>query len=152
MTTTPSPPTWTSSSPPWTCARPISPGTRGRRGDRPLPRHLRIRTGRRAAIISGIPPYLLKTDQTPQDVPQEVFDQIAGALTADRFAYFTEWNSNFFNLDQTLGSRISEEVVRDAWNTAVSASPARDDRVHGDLAHRLPRRRSQSTGRDSPDR
>ena len=79
---------------------------------------------RRAAIISGIPPYLLKTRETPQAVPQEVFDQIAGALTADRFAYFTEWNKNFFNLDQTLGSRISEEVVRDAWHTAVSASPA----------------------------
>lgn len=79
---------------------------------------------RRAVIISGIPPYLLKTDQTPQGVPQETFDQIAGALTGDRFAYFTEWNKNFFNLDQTLGSRISEEVVRDAWNTAVSASPA----------------------------
>jgi non-heme chloroperoxidase len=79
---------------------------------------------RRAVIISGIPPYLLKTDQTPQGVPQETFDQIAGALTGDRFAYFTDWNKNFFNLDQTLGSRISEEVVRDAWNTAVSASPA----------------------------
>jgi non-heme chloroperoxidase len=79
---------------------------------------------RRAAIVSGIPPYLLKTDQTPQGVPQEVFDQIAGALAADRFAYFTEWNKNFFNLDQTLGTRISEEVVRDAWNSAVSASPA----------------------------
>ena len=37
---------------------------------------------RRAAIISGIPPYLLKTDETPQGVPQEVFDQIAGALLA----------------------------------------------------------------------
>jgi non-heme chloroperoxidase len=79
---------------------------------------------RRAAIISGVPPYLLKTSETPQGVPQEVFDQIAGALTADRFAYFTEWNKNFFNLDQTLGSRISEEVVTDAWNSAVSASAA----------------------------
>jgi non-heme chloroperoxidase len=36
---------------------------------------------RRAVIISGIPPYLLKTDQTPQGVPQEVFDQIARAPT-----------------------------------------------------------------------
>lgn len=77
---------------------------------------------RRAAIISGVPPYLLKTPDNPQGVPQEVFDQIEAALTADRFGYFTEWNKNFFNLDQTLGSRISEEVVRDAWNTAVSAS------------------------------
>lgn len=79
---------------------------------------------RRGAIISGIPPYLLKTDETPQGVAKEVFDQIASALTADRFAYFSEWNKDFFNLDETLGNRISEEVVRDAWNVAVSASPA----------------------------
>jgi non-heme chloroperoxidase len=79
---------------------------------------------RRAAIISGIPPYLLKTDQTRHGVPKGVFDQIAGALTADRFAYFTDWNKNFFDTDLFLGNRISEEVVQDAWNTAVSASPA----------------------------
>jgi non-heme chloroperoxidase len=79
---------------------------------------------RRAAIVSGVPPYLLKTPETPYGVPQEVFDQIAAALTADRAAYFTEWNKNFFNLDQTLGSRISAEEVQDAWNTAVGASPA----------------------------
>ena len=79
---------------------------------------------RKAAIISGVPPYLLKTPQTPDGVPQEAFDQIAAALTADRFAYFTEWNKNFFNLDENLGSRISAEAVQDAWNAAVSASPA----------------------------
>jgi pimeloyl-ACP methyl ester carboxylesterase len=79
---------------------------------------------RRAVIVSGVPPYLLKTAETPQGVPQEVFDEIEQALTADRFAYFTEWNKNFFNLDETLGSRISPEVVRDAWHLAVGASPA----------------------------
>jgi non-heme chloroperoxidase len=78
---------------------------------------------RRAVIISGVPPYLLKTPETPNGVPQEVFDEITAALQADRLAYFTEWNKNFFNLDQTLGTRISEEAVRDAWNTAAGASP-----------------------------
>jgi non-heme chloroperoxidase len=78
---------------------------------------------RRAAIVSGVPPYLLKTAETPNGVPQEVFDQIAGALTADRAAYFTEWNKNFYNLDETLGHRISAEVVQDSWNIAVGASP-----------------------------
>jgi non-heme chloroperoxidase len=78
---------------------------------------------RRAVIISGVPPYLLKTPDTPNGVPQEVFDEIAAALLKDRFAYFTEWNKNFFNLDQTLGNRISEQAVQDAWNTAVAASP-----------------------------
>jgi len=79
---------------------------------------------RRAAIISGVPPYLLKTPETPHGVPQEVFDQIEAALATDRFAYFTEWNKSFFNLDETLGSRISQETVTDAWHTAVGASPA----------------------------
>ncbi len=79
---------------------------------------------RKAAIVSGVPPYLLKTPQTPDGVPQAVFDEIEGALRADRLAYFTEWNKNFFNLDENLGKRISEEAVRDAWNTAVGASPA----------------------------
>jgi non-heme chloroperoxidase len=78
---------------------------------------------RRAVIVSGVPPYLLKTPDTPNGVPQEVFDEIGAGLRADRFAYFTEWNKNFFNLDQTLGTRISEETVRDAWNTAAAASP-----------------------------
>jgi non-heme chloroperoxidase len=80
---------------------------------------------RKAAIISGIPPYLLKTPETPNGVPQEVFDQIAAGLTADRFAYFTEWNKNFWNLDDPAeSSRISPEAVQDSWNSAVAASPA----------------------------
>lgn len=78
---------------------------------------------RKAAIISGVPPYLLKTPDTPNGVPQAVFDEIEAALRSDRLAYFTEWNKNFYNLDETLGTRISEEAVRDAWNTAIGASP-----------------------------
>jgi pimeloyl-ACP methyl ester carboxylesterase len=79
---------------------------------------------RHAAIVSGVPPYLLKTPETPASPPQEVFDQIAAALSADRAAFFTEWNKNFYNLDQTLGTLVSREVVQDNWNTAVGASPA----------------------------
>jgi len=78
---------------------------------------------RRAVIISGVPPFLLQTPETPDGVPQMVFDGIAAGLRADRFAYFTEWNRNFYNLDDTLGTRISEEAVHDSWHTAVGASP-----------------------------
>lgn len=79
---------------------------------------------KKAAIVSGVPPFLLKTDDNPQGVPQEVFDQIKEGLIADRLAFLTGWNQNFYNLDQNLGTRISEEAVRDAWNTASAASPA----------------------------
>lgn len=78
---------------------------------------------RDAVIISGVPPFLLNTPEDPFGAPQELFDQIAGALTEDRFAYFVEWNKNFFNLDENLGKRISPEAVQDSWNAAVSASP-----------------------------
>ena len=78
---------------------------------------------RRAVIVSGVPPYLLKTPDTPNGVPQEVFDQIADALATDRAAYFTEWNKNFFNLDENLGKLISPEANQDNWNLAVGASP-----------------------------
>jgi non-heme chloroperoxidase len=78
---------------------------------------------RKAVIVSGVPPYLLKTPETPDGVPQSVFDDIADSLTTDRLAYFTEWNKNFYNLDHTLGRLISPEAVQDAWNTAVGASP-----------------------------
>jgi non-heme chloroperoxidase len=77
---------------------------------------------RRAAIISGVPPYLLQTPETPAGVPQEVFDELAAGFRTDRFAAFTEWNKNFYNLDDNLGTRVSEEVVHDSWNAAVSAS------------------------------
>jgi non-heme chloroperoxidase len=77
----------------------------------------------KAVIVSGLPPYLPKTPATPRGIPQEVFEDIEAALSADRFAYFTEWNKNFFNLDVNLGTRVSAEVVQAAWELAVSASP-----------------------------
>jgi len=79
---------------------------------------------RKAAIVSGIPPFLLKTADNPQGVDKEVLDQIQEGLITDRLAFLTGWNQNFYNLDENLGTRISEEAVRDAWNTASAASPA----------------------------
>ena len=48
---------------------------------------------------------------------------IAAAAKGDRFAWFTQFYNDFYNLDETLGSRISEEVVRASWNTAVGSAP-----------------------------
>jgi non-heme chloroperoxidase len=77
----------------------------------------------RAAILSGIPPFLLKTPETPNGVDQSVFDDIQAAIAADRFAYLTAFYKDFYNLDEFLGTRISEDAVRDSWNVAASASP-----------------------------
>ena len=35
---------------------------------------------------------------------------------ADRYAWFTEFYENFYNLDETLGDRISQEALTASWN------------------------------------
>jgi len=82
-------------------------------------------TGRvsKAAIISGITPYLLNTADNPGPLDQPAVQEIQGAIAKDRLAFLTGWNQDFYNLDTLLGKRISEEVVRDSWNEAAGASP-----------------------------
>jgi non-heme chloroperoxidase len=76
----------------------------------------------KAVILGVIPPFLLKTDDNPNGAPQEMFDGIKQAIRDDRPAFFTEFFKNFYNLDETLGSRISEEALRLSWNVASQAS------------------------------
>lgn len=77
---------------------------------------------RRAVIMSGIPPYLLKTADNPEGVPEEVFHSLAAAATADRYAFFTEFFKNFYNTDVLLGKRVSEQAVQNSWDVAVTSS------------------------------
>jgi pimeloyl-ACP methyl ester carboxylesterase len=79
---------------------------------------------RRAAVLSGVPPYLLKAPDNPEGVPVDVFNGIESAIVADRYAFFTGFFSNFYNLDVELGKRISDEVVKASWNVAVGSSAA----------------------------
>ena len=77
----------------------------------------------RAVFISAIPPYLLKTDDNPHGIDKSVFDDIQEAIVADRYAYLQEFLKDFYNLDETLGNRVSSDVVHANWNTASQASP-----------------------------
>jgi non-heme chloroperoxidase len=77
----------------------------------------------KAAILSGVPPYLLKTPETPNGVDQSVFDDIQAAIASDRFAYLKAFYNDFYDVDVLLGTRISEEALRDSWNVAAAASP-----------------------------
>lgn len=76
----------------------------------------------KAVIISGVPPYLLKTADNPEGVDGAVFEGIQKAVAADRYAFFTEFFKNFYNTDVFLGKRISEQAVQASWNVATSAS------------------------------
>jgi non-heme chloroperoxidase len=75
----------------------------------------------KSVIISGVPPYLLKTPDNPEGVDKPVFDGIEKAVAADRYAFFTEFFKNFYNTDQNLGTRVSEQVLQASWNIAAGS-------------------------------
>jgi pimeloyl-ACP methyl ester carboxylesterase len=76
----------------------------------------------RAVIIGGVPPYLLKTADNPEGVDGAVFEGIQKAVSADRYAFFTEFFKNFYNTDLLLGKRVSDQVVQASWNVAAGSS------------------------------
>jgi len=77
----------------------------------------------KAAILSGIPPFLKKANDNPSGVDDNGIRGIQDAIAKDRLAFLTGFFKDFYNLDTFLGNRISEEVVRDSWNVASGASP-----------------------------
>jgi pimeloyl-ACP methyl ester carboxylesterase len=76
----------------------------------------------KAVIISGVPPYLLKTADNPEGVDGSVFAGIQKSVAADRYAFFTGFFQNFYNTDVFQGKRVSEQVIQASWNIAASAS------------------------------
>jgi pimeloyl-ACP methyl ester carboxylesterase len=75
------------------------------------------------AFLAALEPFLVARDDNPDGVPQEVFDGIEAAARGDRYAWYTQFFTDFYNLDENLGSRISQEAVTASWNVAVSSAP-----------------------------
>ncbi|PYC66822.1 alpha/beta hydrolase [Micromonospora arborensis] len=75
----------------------------------------------KVAFLASLEPFLLKTDDNPSGAaPREFFEGISEQVRKDRYAYYTAFYADFYNLDENLGSRISEEAVRNS--AAVAAS------------------------------
>jgi len=70
------------------------------------------------AFLASLEPGMLG-----QGVPQSLFDGIEATARDDRFAWFGQFYNNFYNLDENLGSRISQEVVNASWNVAAASAP-----------------------------
>ncbi len=78
---------------------------------------------RKAALLGAIPPFLLKTDDNPEGVDGEVFEQIKAAIAKDRYAWFKDFFDNFYNTDKLMPERISEQAWQASFNVAAGASP-----------------------------
>jgi peroxiredoxin len=76
----------------------------------------------KAVFLGSLEPFVLKTGDNPDGVPQDVFDGLTEAGTADPYAFLREFFKNFYNTDTFLGTpRLSQEAVDASWNVAAAA-------------------------------
>ncbi|MEU9438037.1 alpha/beta hydrolase [Streptomyces sp. NPDC048252] len=76
----------------------------------------------KAVFLASLEPFLEITDDNPDGAaPASFFQGVSDAVKKDRYAFFTGFYNDFFNLDENLGTRVSEEAVRNAWNIAAGS-------------------------------
>ncbi|NUP53714.1 MAG: alpha/beta hydrolase [Catenulispora sp.] len=78
---------------------------------------------RKAALLGTVPPFLLKTDDNPEGVDGQVFEDIKAAIVADRYTYFEDFFNNFYNVDKLAPQRISDRAWQAGFTVAAGASP-----------------------------
>jgi non-heme chloroperoxidase len=68
----------------------------------------------KAALLSAVPPLMLKTDANPGGLPREVFDGFRAAFLADRSQFFKDVASGpFFGFNRP-GAKVSRGMI-DSW-------------------------------------
>ena len=74
----------------------------------------------KAVLISSVVPYMLKTDDNPDGVPQDQFDTMTAGMKEDREHFFTGFFKTFFG-DGLLTQPVSSEVEMNAWRQTMMA-------------------------------
>ncbi len=76
----------------------------------------------KAVFLASLEPFLEITDDNPDGAaPRSFFEGVSEAVKKDRYAFFSDFYNDFFNLDENLGTRVSEGAVRNAWNVAAGS-------------------------------
>lgn len=68
-------------------------------------------------LISTVLPFLLKTDNNPQGLPQEMFDQMREEIYADRPKFLANFGKDFYGVS-LLNKTVSSEFLD--WNQSVT--------------------------------
>ena len=82
-------------------------------------------TGRLKSLvfIESLAPSFAKSPDNPAGVDQAGVSGVQQAILDDRFAWLTGLVGDFLNLDNYLGTRVSEQTVRAIWDAGADASP-----------------------------
>ncbi len=70
------------------------------------------------AIISGVPPTMLKTDANPGGLPMSVFDGIRAALLAGRSQFWQDLTAPFFGANRP-GNTVTKGMRDDFWRQGM---------------------------------
>jgi non-heme chloroperoxidase len=76
----------------------------------------------KAVLFGPLQPFLLQTADNALGVPQSVFEGFEKMITTDRYAWFTFFFDNFYNVDTLSGTRISDEAVNASFQVAAGSS------------------------------
>ncbi len=76
----------------------------------------------KAALISAVPPLMLKTAANPAGLPIEVFDKIRLGSIADRSQLYKDLASGPFFGANRPGSKVSQGVIDSFWLQGMQAS------------------------------
>src|SRR4051812_32630744 len=74
-------------------------------------------------FIESLAPSFTKSAENPGGVDEAAVAGVQQAIRDGRFAWLTGLLGDFLNLDDYLGTRVSEDTVRNAWNAGAGASP-----------------------------
>jgi len=76
----------------------------------------------KAVFAAALAPFLLKTDTNPAGLDGTQFAGTLAAAVKDCHAFLRRCYADVYNTDETLGVRISADVIEGFWKTACSAS------------------------------
>jgi non-heme chloroperoxidase len=76
----------------------------------------------KVVLISAVVPYMLKTEDNEDGVPQEVFDGMLKQMTDDRPGFLESFNKDFFGVS-LLSHPVSDALLQQCANAAMHASP-----------------------------
>jgi non-heme chloroperoxidase len=75
----------------------------------------------KAALISSVPPLMLKTEKNPGGLPLEVFDGLRANSIADRSQLYKDLASGPFFGANRAGSKVSQGMMDSFWRQGMQA-------------------------------
>jgi len=73
----------------------------------------------KAALISAVPPMMVKTDANPEGLPKSVFDDLQAQLAANRSVFYRDLPSGPFYGFNRPGVEPSEAIIENWWRQGM---------------------------------